>query len=839
MNVGKNKSSIASKALPIALAGETFIAIVFLLGIERDPQNSFFLGFSASRLAMAAALTLAAVVFILWAFHAPRVTKFFTRAIEQRAGFLALIAVFSLLTIAGLFASQIPLELLEESQVAAYIRIRPILVWTWVISLQLALYVLKLKYGFHFDHFRQNKKLFKLVGFALIGLGAIFLFIFFSGVGINPDKVGWNRPTSPVLAWQIWLSVLIGAIFSFTLSKFKRNSTIHRWLQWIIPITIFLVTVLVWNSEAIPTSYYAPRVRQPNFEVYPYSDAAFYNASAESVLLGNGLMYWQVVPRPMMLTILSFIVLAAKGEYSGIIFLQTILLALIPVGMYLLGSKMAHRGVGMGLAVLSIFREVDAIYFSRHTTTASSKMILSDLPTHLLLILLSLAVIYILIKKKKNLSSALWLGGLLGFVLLFRTQAAVFVPIILILLLLQIRSFRGWLLPAGAFILGSLLIITPWVVRNAIITGGLAFDDPKQLGMIVGRYQTGIIEEDDQAAGQVGGSLISVIVQHPLEVLNFVGGHFVNNEIASLLSITPQPLVSTLDYLNDSTGFWETDGIRFTPIQGLLLTATLIVMVIGIVFSFVKLGLAGLVPLLIQAGYHLSNALARNSGGRYVLPVDWVNHLYFLLGIFFIISLTLRSFGCRKEDIPERNLTKDPSRNRFAMPISFGIILLLAAGSFIPLTELLFSRLSYAKTNPADTSPQDVMSRLDVDEGQKQQMLNYLDAPNTVVRYGLELYPRFYPSNEGEAGSYWAAYSPMDSCRMGFILLEQEKMSQAFIYLKNPPEEFPSRQKAILIGENVGNESTDIIKVKYVLLEGEEPILIEGLDNPIPNCRSD
>ena len=74
-----------------------------------------------------------------------------------------------------------------------------------------------------------------------------------------------------------------------------------------------------------------------------------------------------------------------------------------------------------------------------------------------------------------------------------------------------------------------------------------------------------------------------------------------------------------------------------------------------------------------------------------------------------------------------------------------------------------------------------------------------------------------------------------------FYLLDGVGVKQSYVYLHNPPDSFPSRLPAIVIGtytqKETGSYYADLIKVKYVILDKENPIVIEGLDEPVPNCR--
>ena len=46
----------------------------------------------------------------------------------------------------------------------------------------------------------------------------------------------------------------------------------------------------------------------------------------------------------------------------------------------------------------------------------------------------------------------------------------------------------------------------------------------------------------------------------------------------------------------------------------------------------------GLTPFLIFLVYCLSLGFARNSGSRYLVPIDWVIYFYYILGLIYIIN---------------------------------------------------------------------------------------------------------------------------------------------------------------------------------------------------------
>ena len=53
----------------------------------------------------------------------------------------------------------------------------------------------------------------------------------------------------------------------------------------------------------------------------------------------------------------------------------------------------------------------------------------------------------------------------------------------------------------------------------------------------------------------------------------------------------------------------------------------------GIGWGWQRFRIAGLAPLAIALTYFLASALARTSGGRYIVPADWVIYFYYVLGL--------------------------------------------------------------------------------------------------------------------------------------------------------------------------------------------------------------
>ena len=87
------------------------------------------------------------------------------------------------------------------------------------------------------------------------------------------------------------------------------------------------------------------------------------------------------------------------------------------------------------------------------------------------------------------------IGGFLGLLCLLRSQAIVIIPVVLLLLILQRKyGWRGVLKESGFFLIGVILAISPWIIRNGIRTGDFALDQPSQAAIMAQRYASSVEE---------------------------------------------------------------------------------------------------------------------------------------------------------------------------------------------------------------------------------------------------------------------------------------------------------------------------------------------------------
>lgn len=169
-----------------------------------------------------------------------------------------------------------------------------------------------------------------------------------------------------------------------------------------------------------------------------------------------------------------------------------------------------------------------------------------------------------------------------------------------------------------------------------------------------------------------------------------------NNLLTSFLSLPASPQLHDLRYaVKVAFPFWSSrwDG-TFSPPQTWFLLLQFIIFSLGVGMAWKRGGLAGLTPLLLFFTYQLSNTLGRTSGGRYIVPVDWVVLVYYLLGFIEVIYFALAAFS--KAAPSEESVPAFPS-DHFAWAASYnlkmtGILALFILIGLTPsLTGAMFS----------------------------------------------------------------------------------------------------------------------------------------------------
>ncbi|MBC8332843.1 MAG: glycosyltransferase family 39 protein [Anaerolineae bacterium] len=873
---------------------EGVVALIYLLRIPGDMQNVWLIGLSKTRFALAAVLLVGIAVFVLVAFTVWRKPQTLThlQSLAQRGEFYYPTVFFFLLggVIAGhlLWLSG---TLTDEFLHGVLTRLVPLIAWGGVMSWQLLLILPLLRYEGRLTWSASQKSVFWLGAGVFATLLALWGIIAYTGFGITPDVMGWDAPGAPVMAWQGWLAWLLGLLFLLVERILARGGTDARargWFDLVMSVLLFVAAYTLWSSAPMERAYYAPMERAPNYELYPYSDAALYDSGAQRVLLGEG--FGGVTRKPLYVIFLVLAHALVGNEYDAVTNIQVLLLALMPVIVYWLTQSLHTRFSGVIAALLLILRERNAIALSADIRIVHSKILMSDLPVGFGILLFTWLMVVWLRDPAKRRWMPVLAGGVFGLSMLIRSNSVIMLAAILVVFMIVFlgrfyhkdtkdtgnndkaiqRDFsvqrKKTLLRASVvmlsplmnalllFFLGLGLAIAPWVWRSYQITGRASFNETGQVA-----YHAELYTEPEnvgkfklpQLPGESGKNYLDRLNKHVVDytlanpgvVAGFVIPHTLHNQIGMLLTLPLSPwlgqdpnMVAFNYKIGDWPSLWEDccgvrnyvqampvweagwAGALSTGIK-LMLTFNLMLVSLGLAAAWKKLDLVGWIPLVMALAYSLSTAVARFSGWRFSLPVDWAGYIYFSIGLgqlsLWAVAWLFRSPAADEafpasESTWQRVQQIEPDFGAPLRPALLSAVVVLGIG----LAPLIVEKA---------ISPQDApLPQVESIAAFEAAGFNaFPSGEGAIILQGRAFYPRYYLAGEGESGSGWEAYRPRDYDRLGFTLIGTGDV-QVILPLDEIPTYLPNGSDVLI----AGCETSDVVYAAAVLIWDETQHLL-------------
>jgi hypothetical protein len=752
--------------------------------------------------------------------------------------------------------------------IKAYLdRLTAYAVWGVALSIQTLVFARLLRHGASLAIFRGYRKAFQAT---LVFLGlflALAALIAWTRLGLAPDRAGWGIPGVPLLHAQIWLALgitftLLAAVVGvrFAWHKLFHSPPAHlpaKAIDALICLALWGGAVWLWSSQPLKPNYFAIPPTPPNQEYYPYSDAATYDISAQKLLIGIG--FERDVIRPIYSLFLALAHGISGLDYQSAIIWQVPALAAIPGLLYLLGKALHHRLSGLTLGILVILHESNTLALTGKINVSSSKLIMSDLPITMGVILFCLLAVHWLKRPAARSIYPFLAGGVLGISMLIRTQVIVVLPALLALAWFAYpRRARQWLANSLLLLAGLMVALAPWLWRNWSLTGKVILADTSnvtQAGFVSSRYSSLEPGDYDRLPGEseadylarMQGSAWQYVREHPLETAHFITNHFWHNQLSTLFVLPVSfPVLTDMKFVSTNPPFLVTDWRDFRDkccslrsyvdrmsywlrlwngaVEGetiLPLIASLLFISIGAGIGWSRTRTASLAPLAVSIGYALSNALTRNSGWRYNLPVDWVGMLYYSLGVmqacFWLGMLFANRFlpqtwepGREAPVVPEESQQRTPWRQVAAAGLVF--FLLTAA---IPITERAIPERYQGM------APQKVLASLKAEEVfpaagiEPADIEEFLKEGSAQALVGRALYPRFYPAGEGAPSDAWASYAARDYPRLGLYLIPGDVA--VVLPRQQSPTYFPHGSDVLVMGCQRG----DYLEAFVVVIMGD------------------
>ena len=831
----------------LLVSASAFITALILFLTPSDPRNIVFLGLSLQRLIMLGGVSLVGILLIVFAIKAYRDKMWAERVWLSVFGRKMLAQGIRWGAVAGLTSGWIvyftPLYHWGNYQ-DYFLRISPFIVWFMFVSALTFVIAWIEKYGFHWQslsniaHVQKKALSIALISMAIFIL--IWVFVAVTGLGLWVSDGYWYGAGVPILGLQIALAFAIGIGFFF-LERSSLSKYIPAWSDLLFFFLLWGLTAFLWVREPLPSSFFAPGPYLPDYQYHPFSDAATFDLGSQFALIGQGINNGEYFDRALYMAFLVFLHKFAGQDYTQVVALQAAIYAVFPGILYCLGKAIYSRSFGVILAVLAILRGINGIAASTMIDLANQKQMLTDFPTAIFVAWFALMIVRWLKAPAKNYLYSIWAGGIVGLAVMLRTNALFLLlfAALLVGIVYWRQKLRGMLVGfliviamfAGTFAWGAYndkSVFDVYIYRILLVIRARypqpATPTPTPQGSENPAFNTARQAMDMNVSFPIMSSLNSITaspVQSSSVVMPLPNGpevaaqikpipvfvtiHFLHNIIESVFILPTSAVFYDLSHtVKGAAPFWESywNG-GFAVSARIFLMINLFLIALGMGASWKSAGLSGLVPLGTFLFYNLANAFARTSGGRYVVPMDWIVLFYFALGLFQIILWGMTLFGLKDDtekittnqnEIESLSWTWEPLKKA---PLI--IFFFLFIGASLLLSERLYPRRYTAQ------SQTELFSLLER-EGHIQEM-GFDSAtllavseqwPNFKVVIGRALYPRYFSENKGIPKNRYP-YNEMGFPRIAFTMIGPGGWN----YVVLPEDEvpyFPNASDVIVLG---------------------------------------
>lgn len=666
-------------------------------------------------------------------------------------------------------------------------------------------------------HFRDLKdsKIFKLTLILSLGSFLILLWMFFSRFGLSAREDFWYGAGVPILAGQLIIAIVGGILFSHFERRWKT-----KYLDVLIFFLLYAITAFLWAREPLQKSFLFIGPYPPDRVLYPFADSMIFDMASQFALIGQRLFLFggYFFERPLYLSFLVYLHSIFGQNYEVLMAAQAALFAILPPLIYLIGRSLNMRAVGVSAALVASLRGVNAIAASNMIDMANPKMILTDFPTAIVMAWITWLMCEWLKQPRYLWHYALWIGGAIGIAVMLRTNSLILLVLLpLYALLKSSLRWKLWLFHSLLIVLAVFTITLPWELRNNSL--GIRMYAPiveKFQAIIEQRYESpadsnSSLPLNDQVSSLWFKSTYALLRLIPnadfpsanqscTSVACFVSNHFLHNIVTSVLVLPTSPVLDDLHHtVKESHPYWQADwnGV-FQGSSLFFFLLNILFILLGISIAWGKSHLTGITPLAVFMSYNLSNAFARTSGGRYIVPTDWILVMYFLLGMLGAVTWLANSMGIQWSVISQDNAQGEflhtSTRREFPNAILI-LLFLIGIGALIPLSEMLHpERYRGFDISQALAEREQTLTDVGLTPHTISAFLQTNDA-NALV--GRVLYPRFYNINEGEVFFY--PYVEMGFPRTAFLLIGPQG-EQKVILPGNLPANISHASDAIVLG---------------------------------------
>ncbi|MBQ6508710.1 MAG: hypothetical protein IJI07_04480 [Flexilinea sp.] len=779
----------------IFTAAETLFCSILLLRIPSDAKNAFLFGLSKERLLMLSGF---GILFLLCLFLFIVRKKLYERFLSKKAAG----KVFLCLTVFFTFFLLMPPYRFGKGA-AYYTRIRPFLLQMFLASLSFLVFCSYADGRFSkiretLGNLAQNKK--STLPFLLFFILTL-VFVEITGLGKTPESSLWNKNGIPLQSIQLFTAVLF-FVLGHKIGLFRFLDKRKRLLHFLI---IWAVSAIIWSLAPFSDHFFAPGPYEPNLEFYPYSDAAGYDIAAQTALNGWGFNLGRVILKPTLVFIAFLSHLITGNDINRSMLVQSALFAVLPAVIYLFGSALSGTACGYLAAAFSLLKEWNALN-TQTVLTINSRLIMSEFLTQILLAVFCYAVFRWLQKNGRELIYAVIAGGTVTLGVFTRYNFLAFLPGALLLLLIAFRNqFRKLLKPLLFFFLTMLLTALPLVYRESHVQWNLFqefsytvrkvlikdrfssepeidtsdtgpdnenksnnqslsadFEENQQIGPVAeeNREFPGN-ENEDFNTSQITQDFSNINSTKNLTVFPSMINHGIHNFVTSVLTLPMELSFQDLEHLytQDGDGLWRDDWQGdFSAGQRLFLAVWILLGAVTMGSLIKDHGIAGFSILYFWLVYCFSIGFSRSSGGRYVVPCNWIPML-----LLAVCCTVLQAKG---------KLTT-PQAGTETASVWKPILAMAAFLTFFTAMVLFENLLPSKNTSTAEGDLailKEQLSEYDLDWNLAEPLLK---SGIMHISHGVAVYPRFYYYQKGEH-SQNGALMKKEFSRMTFTGINKE-----------------------------------------------------------------
>jgi len=612
-----------------------------------------------------------------------------------------------------------------------------------------------------------------------------------------------------------------------------------------------------------PNGWFNPGPFPPTYQTFPFSDAAHYDLQSQFALLGQGLDNGGSPARPAYPAFLVLIHVLTGQDYDRNMNLQAAILGVFPALVYVLGRLLVSRGAGIAAAALAAMRGVNAISGTALLNLANAKQMLPDFPTAIG-IALALILCILWFQAPRKLHLPLLTGGAIALSVYLRPTVLGIIPPIILLAGFACRHLPRKLYATGLALLLAGYVATsfPWELRGQIIAGSFTapssvtkilktlqhrFGAPRQMPRNEQQPPVPSARDPSPTTAEPGPSGDEAVDTGDLPRARrfqdrnvrldsaVIGNHFLHNLVTSVMILPTSLQFDDLQTtVKEGNSYWRSrwDG-GLSAGQFLLLTLNLGWLALGVTAAVRRNVAAGLLPAGVFLGYQVVNALGRTSGGRYIVPVDWIIALYFAMGTLEAALWLLQPPDLKQARVREgREAPELPEgQARPERTLLLATVGLMMAGALLIVPDLAFPALFERRTAKELASQASAIASKRSSDWSDAYVSDLLFRGSGAAASGKILYPRSSSGNANGEFYFESSRTTITYPLSAFTLIgpggEQEVRLAG-----NLSSGLQNYDDAFVFGCADG----DRMEAVFVLTAGPRPAILAREPRPLPQC---